>query len=362
MDVFDGWMSQGQKLGLTDQKLIDYVQQCEERAQRQKEREVDREEKQKILEKEMEMEMAEKQRKIDMEMAEKQRKIDMEMAEKQRNLEMAERQKERDAAEKDKQRQHEIEMKKLELEAANRADQSDEEPMDRQAGSKGSGLKSTYIPKLPAFDEKNDEIDSFLFRFETHAVSCGWTKDKWPLYVASLFRGSALSLFHSLSAKQTISWDDLKTELLRKFRCTEEGFRAKFRSVRPETDESFAAFLIRAGHHLDRWIELSGITLDFQDLRDLLLREQILQSVSLDLMTFLRERKIESAEEMCELADQYKSAHPHKSVARKSQAQVFDANVGHTQQNFGSFHSGPFQPGNRGNFLVVVHNMVVGET
>ena len=223
----------------------------------------------------------------------------------------------------EKQRQHEFEMKKLELDANKGI--KEEESQDEHVHS--SGPKSTYIPKLPPFDENKDEIDSFLFRFESHATSCGWAKDKWPLFASSLFRGSALSLFHSLSAKQNISWEDLKSELLRKFQCTEEGFRNKFRNVRPEANESFAAFLIRSGHLLDRWIELSEVPHDFQNLRDLFLREQILQSVSKDLSIFLRERTFENADEMCKLADQYKSAHPNKSFSRKTEVQVFDSNV-----------------------------------
>ena len=152
------------------------------------------------------------------------------------------------------------------------------------------------------------------------------------MYCAALLKGSALSLYHSLSTGEPTSWDKLKTELLKKFQCSAEGFREKFRSVRPETNECFSAFLIRAGHLLDRWVELSNTSITFDSLRDLFIREQILHSVSTDLAVFLQEREIKTAEDMCRIADQYRSAHPGKNVSRKNNQQIFDANIGFTQQ------------------------------
>jgi hypothetical protein len=190
-----------------------------------------------------------------------------------------------------------------------------------------SNPRSTYIPKLPPFDEGKDDIDSFLFRFESHANSCGWPKDKWTLYVASLLRGSALVLYHTLAAREGLTWDQLKEELLKKFQCTPDGFRDKFRAVRPETGESFPSFLIRSSHYLDRWIELTQTKKEYDSLRDLLLREQLLQSVSRDLAVFLREREFKTAEEMCRAADQYRNAHPEKGIARKGDSSIFEAGI-----------------------------------
>ena len=122
MADFDVYMSQGQKLGLSDQKLIDYIQQCEDRAQRQKQKELDRE-------------------------------IEKERIEQERE-------------ERERERQHELEMKKLDLEAttANSERSEDHELSENLASGRNVGLKPTYIPKLPAFDEKNDEIDSFFIQ------------------------------------------------------------------------------------------------------------------------------------------------------------------------------------------------------
>ena len=255
-------------------------------------------------------------------------KLDKEREEKEKEREhekemLVEKEKERE--EKEKERQHEIKKLAMQLELTEKSPSG--------ASASGTNLpKSSYIPKLPPFDEIKDDIDSFLFRFESHATSCGWPKEKWTLFGASLFKGSALVLYHTLAAKDGLTWDQLKEELLKKFQCTVEGFREKFRAVRPEKGESFPSFLIRISHYLDRWIELSKAQKNFQGLRDLLLREQLLQSVSKDLAVFICEREVTTAAEMCQAADQYRVAHPDKNIARKGEASVFEGNV--AQQQF----------------------------
>ena len=295
MDFFDVWAKKGKDLGLTGEQLIQFAEKHSNDEAEREERRMNREHERGLAE--MQRDEAEKQR---------------DEAEKQRDE--AERQ--RDEAE--KQRLHEIDMEQRRQEKRNQGTEGQEQ------SHKG---KQGYIPKLPPFQEDTDDIDSFLYRFEVHATSCEWEEEKWPLYVASLLKGSALSLYHSLAAGGAISWDSLKTELLKKFQCSEEGFRDKFRHVRPQVDESFTAFLTRSGHLLDRWVDLSETQKSYQGLRDLILREQILQSVSPELGTFLRERKISNAKEMCAVADQYREARPGKSFARKTSTQIFEANV-----------------------------------
>ena len=299
MGDFEKFVEQGKQLGLTGESLMKYVERREEQNAEREERSKKREHEERI-----EREKRENER--------EQRENERE----QRAHE--ERMKAQEAGEKEKQRQHEMAIAQMRSEAKR-------DVGDHQGTSNNS--QRGYIPKLPPFQEDKDEIDSFLYRFEAHATTCEWEKEKWPLYVASLLKGSALTLYHSMASKGSTSWEDLKRELLKKFQCTEEGFREKFRQIRPEADESFAAFLIRAGHLLDRWVELSNTPTSYGGLRDLILREQILQSVSPELGTFLRERDIPSAEVMCKLAEQYREARPGKSCARKNTGNIFEANV-----------------------------------
>ena len=87
-----------------------------------------------------------------------------------------------------------------------------------QDGGDGPGQASRVghrptLPKLPAFRDKTDDIDSYLFRFETHATALKWDKTHWVTYLSALLEGTALTLFHSLSDTEdgTVTYDGTVT-------------------------------------------------------------------------------------------------------------------------------------------------------
>ena len=66
--------------------------------------------------------------------------------------------------------EREIAMKKLELEL-----------LSHSGGPKGAESNARF-PKLPYFDEKTDQMDSYLTRFESYATACKWDPAMWALY------------------------------------------------------------------------------------------------------------------------------------------------------------------------------------
>ena len=52
------------------------------------------------------------------------------------------------------------------------------------------------MPKLQPFDEKNDDMDAFIRRFESYAVSLEWPIDKWALNLSALLHGIALDVYN----------------------------------------------------------------------------------------------------------------------------------------------------------------------
>ena len=72
---------------------------------------------------------------------------------------------ESDALQREANRRHEIELARLRVEdnVLNRSGQA-----ERNIGSMGS------VPKLPSFDEKMDDLDAYLYRFEGYATMQGW--------------------------------------------------------------------------------------------------------------------------------------------------------------------------------------------
>ena len=154
---------------------------------RQREREKDEREREKE-----EREREEKEREHQREREEKEREHQREREEKEREREEKERERhqerekaEADAFQREADRRHEIELARLRVEdnVLNRSGQA-----ERNIGSMGS------VPKLPSFDEKMDDLDAYLYRFEGYATMQGWPKERWASNLSALLKGNALQV------------------------------------------------------------------------------------------------------------------------------------------------------------------------
>lgn len=119
-----------------------------------------------------------------------------------------------------------------------------------------SGIKAR-MPKIPPFDERHDEMDSYLRRFERYATVQKWDRNTWATSLSALLCGKALDVYALMSSETAQNYDELKSALLRRYDLTEDGFKRKFRSSRPEPGETFSQFTVRLGSYLTRWIEMS---------------------------------------------------------------------------------------------------------
>ena len=90
---------------------------------------------------------------------------------------------------------------------------------------------------------------------------------------------------------------------------TEERFREKLRTAKPERGESFGQFMTRLEGYFNRWIELGHVDKTYQGLKDALLREQAMSVVTRNLRIFIMERKPKDIGEMSILAEQYLEVH-----------------------------------------------------
>ena len=98
---------------------------------------------------------------------------------------------------------------------------------------------------------------------------------------------------------------------------TEEGFKRKIHTAKPEVNEASAQFIARLSNYFSRWLDFSGIEKTFEALKDLMVREQYLDACTVDLAVFLRERALTNLADLAEVAQKYLDAHigkghPHK--------------------------------------------------
>ena len=163
-------------------------------------------------------------------------------------------------------------------------------------------------PKIPAFDEGKDEMDSYLLRFERYATAQKWKKEDWATNLSALLKGKALDVYALMPVEEALNYDMLKAALLKRYELTEEGFKRRYKKCRPDSGETFQQFTSRMKSYLTRWVDMSGINKTYDGLADLILRDQLAFICNRDLELFLREREPKSLEQASKLADQYKEA------------------------------------------------------
>ena len=106
-------------------------------------------------------------------------------------------------------REHELQLARI------KADQG-------SANHSGQGDSSqtstgTAKPKLPRFDEKHNDMDTFIERFERFAESQGWQRDEWAVCLSPLLTGKGLQVFSSMPSDEALQYDVLKKALLKRY-------------------------------------------------------------------------------------------------------------------------------------------------
>ena len=65
-------------------------------------------------------------------------------------------------------------------------------------------------PKLPAFVDEKDELDSYLLRFERYAENAKWEQVTWAIKLSALLSGSAMDVYTRMSNEDAKNYDKLK--------------------------------------------------------------------------------------------------------------------------------------------------------
>ena len=164
-------------------------------------------------------------------------------------------------------------------------------------------------PSLPNFDDTKDDLDAYLRRFELFATAAKWPKENWAIALSSHLTGMALEVYSRLPNDDAHDYDKVKLALMERFECTEEGFRCKFRSAKPQKGEQVKEFASRLRNLFARWLELSKCEVSVEGISNVLIAEQLLQTCGNDLQVYLRERFPLSLDKMISLAEGYVLAH-----------------------------------------------------
>ena len=146
-------------------------------------------------------------------------------------------------------------------------------------------------------------------RVERFADTAKWHKTGWASKLSALLSGRALEVYSRLSEEAAGGYDKVKIALMKSYDLTEDGYRRKFRASKPEVDESPEQFMVRLERYLLRWLELSETGRTFEGLKDLIVKQQFIDSYPKDLAIHLRERAPETLAKIAKVADQDLEAH-----------------------------------------------------
>ena len=119
------------------------------------------------------------------------------------------------------------------------------------------------------------------------------------------------------------------------YELTENGFQNKFKNSKSNPGESPEQFCSRLRSYLTRWIELSGISKDYDSLCSLLVKEQFIASCPPELAIYLKESAPSNLSELSKIAEQYLQAHG-KCLSKLSDSKPkpsFKHNKSNEQQN-----------------------------
>ena len=104
--------------------------------------------------------------------------------------------------------------------------------------------------------------------------------------------------------------DKLKKALLTRYNYTEDGYRKRFREIKPETEETPDQFVVCLKNYLAKCLEFSGSSSgDFEAIADLIVKEQFINTCSEELAVYLLERGPKDLVELTTWAQQYLIAH-----------------------------------------------------
>ncbi|KAL8566811.1 hypothetical protein ACOMHN_052209 [Nucella lapillus] len=92
--------------------------------------------------------------------------------------------------------------------------------------------------------------------------------------------------------------------LMNRFNLTAEGYRQRFRDARKEQGETFEQFLVRLNGNFRKWASLAQKDIaNAEDLKDLIIGEQFMETLSTDLAIRVRERQPANTQEAARAAD-----------------------------------------------------------
>lgn len=227
----------------------------------------------------------------------------------------------------DEERKRVLEMKKLdqELELARmRTENPGTEPLHGSRHNKSFIKLANYTP--------GQDVSVYLQVFEKVKSANEWSDSVAYSALLNGFSGSKVSLFLN-TLPMDLTYDEIKHHIIKSFGYTIYDYQEKFRNCK-QGSESIRQHVLFLKDYFAKMCNLANVNSDFQNLENLIIKDQLLNSTSKNLCEFLKERNIFALdlEEVIAMADNYQAIHGTGGFGRKND---FSKGTGAVNNNYG---------------------------
>ena len=163
---------------------------------------------------------------------------------------------------------------------------------------------------------EEDDIEAYLTTFERLMTVYEIPEERWVFKLAPQLVGKAQQAYVALGEEEARDYTKLKTAILRRYDINEETYHQRFRSTRKISGETNRELVARLYDLASRWM-LGRKTVE--ELKDLVILEQLLAILPEDVRIWVKERKPKSSIEAGQLADDYMQARQEGSAIRRGE-------------------------------------------
>src|SRR4029434_7898471 len=96
------------------------------------------------------------------------------------------------------------------------------------------------VRMVPPFSEQ--EVDRYFPYFERVATTLKWPKETWTLLLQSVLVGRARDAYVSLPIEPSLSYETVKSEILRRYELVPEAYRQRFRYCKKTDRHTYVEF------------------------------------------------------------------------------------------------------------------------
>ncbi|XP_055873977.1 uncharacterized protein LOC129924192 [Biomphalaria glabrata] len=169
--------------------------------------------------------------------------------------------------------------------------------------------------------KEEDDLLAYLTHFEAVAARCKIESKEWGLLLSYKLTTSLKNFMLRDSLFLSDKYEDIKTALLRHADINAETCRKRFHRVKPRQND-FRGYVTELRTALDNWCKMAEVGKTVEEIKDLFIKNRILESVSNEVYRQLVLNKLSTVENMLEVIEGFKVAGSEVAIRKEESVYV----------------------------------------